>query len=136
MNQLSYSKITPRFNQVLTTAWKFSEDQRTGLIIDIKKKQNDYSNQQRIVAVGPTVRDLKVGDLVEINFLKSRYVEFTQEYLRNHASLAQFDELATASHMNDDGIIIHYPIIVIGGVEHFLIYDNDIPFSFETYDRV
>lgn len=134
MNEFEYKKIVPRYNQIITTAYKFEEDQTEGGIVNIAKKKNDYSTQQKVVAVGSTAREIKEGDWIEIDFGKGRYVEYSEAFLRKNQTLAGLDPLARASHLNTPGISIRYPIVMIDGVEHFLIYDDDILYKFEPKD--
>ena len=130
MSYQNYKKILPRYNQIITTAEKYEEDQMAGNVIrDTKRLEKDYKTIQRIVSVGPNVRDLKPGDYIELNWGNGRYIELSDEFKKKNFSLAGLDPLARASHMNTEGVKIRYPIVKMEGVEYFLIYDDDVLFA-------
>ncbi len=131
-----YKKIVPTYNQIVTTAYKYEEDQTAVPgVVDITKKKGDYSHQQQVVSVGPTVRFVKPGDWIEIDFSNGRYIEYSEAYLRKNQSLAGLDPLARASHLNTPGISIRYPVVNENGEERFLIFDNDVLFGFEPIEK-
>lgn len=62
---LHIKEIKPLYTNVLTTGNKYEADEKeNGLII---AKKGDLKLYQTVIAVGTTVRDIKVGDLVMIN---------------------------------------------------------------------
>ena len=63
------NRIRPLTNQILTTAIKYKESELTqqGLILDLKQSEGNYKLYQKVIGVGPLVRDLKVGDWIMIN---------------------------------------------------------------------
>ena len=65
---LKIKKIKPMFTALITTMDKYEEDVRTsGGLLDVNKQQGGLKEYQTVIAVGTTVRDIKVGDLVCIN---------------------------------------------------------------------
>lgn len=62
---LHVTKIKPLFNYILTTADRFEKDMTDNGIILAKK--GDLKLWQTVVATGPTVRSIEVGDKVMIN---------------------------------------------------------------------
>lgn len=71
---LKIRKIKPLFTTVITTGDKFEKDMTDqGLII---AKQGDLKLWQKVVAIGSSVRDIKVGDMVMIkpeNYARKKY---------------------------------------------------------------
>ena len=63
---LKIKKIKPLFNAIVTTMDRYTEDQYTdgGLI---KVTAGTIKENQKVIAVGSIVRDIKVGDMVSIN---------------------------------------------------------------------
>ena len=62
---MKINKIKPLFNRILVTADKYEDDIiENGIIRTTKGTLKEY---QKVLAVGSTVRDIKVGDLVLIN---------------------------------------------------------------------
>ena len=61
---LHIKKIKPMFNHLLLTADRFEKDVvESGIIV---AKKGDLKLWQTVVAIGSTVRDIKVGDKVMI----------------------------------------------------------------------
>jgi hypothetical protein len=71
---LHIKKIKPLYTSIVTTGDKFEKDMIDGNIIIARK--GDLKLWQKVIAVGSTVRDIKVGDMVMINaehFAVKRY---------------------------------------------------------------
>ena len=60
-------KVKPMFNRVITTMDTYEEDQYNGNLLDTTKQKGSLKEYQKVLSVGTTVRDIKVGDLVCIN---------------------------------------------------------------------
>lgn len=62
---LHIKSIKPLFTNLITTGDKFTEDMvESGLII---AKKGEMKLWQKVIAIGSSVRDIKVGDMVMIN---------------------------------------------------------------------
>lgn len=122
---LNIKKIRPMFNQVITTMDKYSDDEmKTGSIIDVSKVNNPIKEYQKVVAVGPMVRNIEVGDIVMIN--PKRY----EKVLHKEGSLK-------------DGVIADNPVvsynfnvIELDHTPFLLLLDQDIDFIIEEYEEV
>lgn len=65
---LKVKKIKPMFTALITTMNKYEHDVVTeGGLIDTTKQQGGLKEYQTVLAVGDSVRNIKVGDLVCIN---------------------------------------------------------------------
>lgn len=67
-------KVKPLFTSLITTGDKFEEDMLDGSIIVARK--GDMKLWQKVLAIGSSVRDIKVGDMVMINpaaYAKRKY---------------------------------------------------------------
>ena len=65
---LKVKKIKPLFTAIITTMEKYEEDVRTASgLIDTTKQQGGLKEYQTVLAVGDSVRAIKVGDLVCVN---------------------------------------------------------------------
>lgn len=62
---LHIKKIKPLFTSIVTTADKFKEDMIEGGFIVAQK--GDMKLWQKVIAIGSSVRDINVGDMVMIN---------------------------------------------------------------------
>jgi co-chaperonin GroES (HSP10) len=59
---LKIKEIKPLFTSILTTGNKYEKDVKEGGIITNKK--GDLKLYQKVLAVGSSVRDIKVGDMI------------------------------------------------------------------------
>ena len=65
---LKINKCTPLLNHVILTANAYEDGDLAGGIIDDEQKLTGHIKEyQTVVAVGPNVKDIKVGDFVVIN---------------------------------------------------------------------
>ena len=71
---IKLKKITPLFNFVLTTADNVTDYEETSGIITNATKINARSDLQKVIAVGPMVKGISIGDTVCIN--PKRYAKF------------------------------------------------------------
>ncbi len=107
------------FNNMVVTLNKYPVDVRTaGGIID-STKSGAVKEYQTVVAVGPMVRGIEVGDIVYIN--PKRYA------VMKHKSGSLQDGI-----IKDNPVIgYNFDILEIDGVEHMIIQDGDVKFVAE-----
>jgi len=118
---LKLKKITPTFNHVLTTKDVYENDvTQNGVVISTKGTVKDY---QRVIAVGPTVKNCKPGDVIMIDPM--RYAKM------KHQSGSLKDGVVT------DNPVVAYniPLINIDGKDCMYIYDSDIQFVIDEYEE-
>lgn len=114
-------KVSPRFNDVITTAHLYtSKAVGKGGLVDTKKATEKYMEVQEIVAIGDTVRDLKVGDKVLIDF----NVYATPSY-----KPAGIDPNKMTTKM-----IYNIPEIEIDGTSYLYLSDKAIAMRVDEYD--
>lgn len=109
------------FTQVVTTADEYTEDELNGSIIDVSKTKGSIKEYQKVIAVGPSVKNIAVGDLVMINPI--RYA------VKKHQAGSLKDGVVT------DNPVVKYniPIIELDHVPHLLLQDTDISFVISDY---
>ncbi len=120
-------KVRPLFTGVITTAKRFVGDQATkkgSVIVDTRKMDGTLNYYQTVVSVGSTVRDLKEGDIVKINFSRYAKAKHTPGAL-DEAANKQFDNL---------GWDYEIPIIVIDDIEYLFLQDRDIEYVVTDYE--
>ena len=118
-------KIKPLFTSVVTTMDRYTEDVtlESGLI-DTTKQQGGIKEYQTVVAVGGSVRDIKVGDLVCINPI--RYA------VKKHQEGSLKDGVIT-----DNSVIrFDFAKIEMNGKQYLYLQDRDIDFVIEEFDEV
>lgn len=69
------------FTAIVTTGEKFKKDETDGTVIVAKK--GDLKLWQKVVAVGSTVRDIKVGDMVMIDPSNYMVRKFSKDSVQN-----------------------------------------------------
>lgn len=122
---LVIKKIQPMYTKILTTMCKYEEDEMTaGGLIDSTKTQGTLKEYQTVVAVGNSVRNVKVGDLVCIN--PERYA------VKKHEAGSLKDGVIT-----DNPVIkYNFNIMELEGVPHLLLDENDVSFIITDYEEV
>lgn len=120
---LKVKKIRPMFTHLITTMDKYEDDVKSSSgLIDTKKTKGSVKEYQKVVAVGPLVRNINVGDLVLINPKNYRQLKHEQGSLK--------DGVIT------DNPVVGYniPVVEINGVQHLYLNDNDIEYVIEEYE--
>ena len=125
MSKLKLKEIKPLNNQIITTAdtYREAELSEAGIYIDIRKIEHAYKFHQTVLAVGPNVRQLKVGDIIMID--PTRYV--VPEHPEDEDSIRGIVKVRN-THTK-----ISFPILEIGGVERMLLNDSDAAFVILDY---
>lgn len=112
---LKINSIKPLFNKIVTTCDVYENDKTSGGII--VKTDGTIKEYQKVEAVGSTLRDIKVGDLVLIN--PKRYIVPQHKEKRESLKGVIGDELTMG---------VNFPMVEYGGKKHLLIYDQDIDY--------
>ena len=118
---LNIKKIKPMANFLVTTKEEYNdEDIKKGeVIVKVKGTLKEY---QKVVAIGPMVRGIQVGDIVCIN--PKRYAK----YKHNPGSLK--DGVIT----DNPVVAYNFNVIELDHVPHLLLTDQDIDFVIEEWE--
>ena len=112
------------FTALITTMDKYEQDMMVGDLIDIHRKEGSLKEYQRVLAVGSSVRDIKVGDLVWVNP--------TRFGVKKHKEGSLKDGVIT-----DNPIIAYnFDVVEMDGKQCLLLQDRDIDFIIEEYEEV
>lgn len=122
---LKVKKIKPMFTALITTMNKYEHDERTaGGLLDMTKQQGGLKEYQTVLAVGSSVRDIKVGDLVCVN--PTRFA------VKQHQAGTLKDGVVT-----DNPVVkYNFDVIEMDGKQCLLLQDRDIDFIIEEYEEV
>lgn len=124
---LKIIKCKPMLNHVITTANVYEESQINGGVIDDEGKlEGKFKEYQTVVAVGPHVRDVQVGDLVVIN--PSAYCK------PRHKTKA--DSIKGLMGEDEVEMVVEFPIIDINGEPHLFLFDRDIDLIIEEKEFI
>lgn len=122
---MKIKKIKPLLNHVVTTADVYSSTQLNNGLIEDNKSEGNIKEWQTVVAVGPNVMTVKVGDVVCIN---------PKAYARPVHTQRQ-DSLNGLGSTDEVEMVVQFPIIDINDVPHLFIYDRDIDFIIEDMEN-
>ena len=113
------------FTALITTMDKYEEDVRTsGGLLDVTKQQGGLKEYQTVLAIGSSVRDIKVGDLVCVN--PTRFA------VKKHQAGTLKDGVVT-----DNPVVkYNFDVIEMDGKQCLLLQDRDIDFIIEEYEEV
>ena len=118
---LNVKKIRPMANYLVTTKEVYKENKViNGIVTPTMGNLKEY---QKVVAVGPVVRGINVGDLVSVNPRRYAVMKYKEGSLK-------------------DGIISENPVkhynfnvIELDHVQHLLLTDQDIDFVIEEFEE-
>lgn len=118
---LNIKKIKPMANFLVTTKEEYNdEDIKKGeVIVKVKGTLKEY---QKVVAIGPMVRGIQIGDIVCIN--PKRYAK----YKHNPGSLK--DGVIT----DNPVVAYNFNVIELDHVPYLLLTDQDIDFVIEEWE--
>ena len=118
---LNIIKIRPMANYLVTTKDEYTEDdvKKGGLMIKTVGSLKEY---QKVVAVGPMVRGIQVGDLVCIN--PKRYAQY------KHKPGSLKDGVIT----DNPVVSYNFNVIELDHIAHLLLTDQDIDFVIEEWN--
>ena len=119
-------KVKPMFNGLITTMNKYGSDVMVkGSNLVDASKTNTVKEYQTVVAIGPMVRGIEVGDVVFIN--PKRYA------VMKHKPGSLQDGV-----IKDNPVIgYNFDVVEIDGVDHLYLQDSDIKFvaEIEEFDE-
>lgn len=119
---LKIKKIKPLFNRILVTSDKYEKDIKQGEIVTVTA--GTLKEYQRVLAVGPTVRDIKEGDLVLINPTRYAVRKHNEGSLKNGVIA---DNPVTSYNFN---------LVEVDGQVCILLYDQDIDYILEEFEEI
>lgn len=122
---LKVKKIKPLFTAIITTMEKYEEDVRTASgLIDTTKQQGGLKEYQTVLAVGDSVRTIKVGDLVCVN--PTRFA------VKKHQAGSLKDGIVT----DNPVVTYNFDVVEMDGKQCLLLQDRDIDFVIEEYEEI
>lgn len=116
--------VKPMFNHLVTTMDKYSMDKKIGSLIDVTRA-GAVKEYQKVLAVGPFVKGIEVGDIVFINPKRYAVMQHKEGSLQDGA-------------IKDNPVVSYkFDILEIDGKECLLLVDSDIRFvaDIEEFDE-
>lgn len=112
-------------NCLITTKDVYKDDIKTGSIVT--KASGTMKEYQKVIAVGPMVRNIQVGDTVMIN--PSRYA------VRKYNEKPMENSIKNDMELNPV-VGYRFNTIMLDNVEHLVLYDQDISYVIEDYEEL
>ena len=114
---LKIKTIKPMFDSLVTTMNKYEEDDyENGVIV---KQAGVLKEYQKVIAVGPAVRNIEVGDMVMINPIRYAKMKHKEGSLKNGV-------------ITDNPVIgYEFKTVTINDEECLYLQSQDIMYSFE-----
>lgn len=125
MRELILKEIQPLNSQILTTANKYEKETKLelkGRILKPKELPGEYKHFQTVLAVGPQVRQVKPGDVIEID--PTAYIVY--EHPEDRDSVRELVKVRNVGH-------VELPIIEIDGEERCLLLERDARYIIKSY---
>lgn len=120
---LHIKKIRPLFTSIVTTGERYTEDEYDQAGLVITATAGDLKTYQRVLAVGSSVRDIKVGDLVMINVMNYAVKKYDPNSVKEDMGMNKVVKFAFNWVIVDDEQ---------GNPQNcLLLNDRDILFAFE-----
>ena len=121
---LKVKKIKPMFTALITTMDKYEKDVKIGGLIDTARQQGGLKEYQKVLAVGSSVRDIKVGDVVCVN--PARFA------VRKHQAGSLKDGVVTDNPVTT----YNFDVVEMDGKQCLLLQDRDVDFIIEEWEDV
>lgn len=122
---MKIKKIKPMFTSIVTTMDKYEHDMTTVAgLIDTTKQQGGLKEYQTVLAVGSSVRDIKVGDLVCVN--PTRFA------VKKH----QAGSLKDGVVCDNPVTTYNFDVVEIDNKQCLLLQDRDIDFIIEDFEEI
>ena len=122
---LKIKKIKPMFTSIVTTMDKYEHDMTTVAgLIDTTKQQGGLKEYQTVLAVGSSVRDIKVGDLVCVN--PTRFA------VKKH----QAGSLKDGVVCDNPVTTYNFDVVEMDNKQCLLLQDRDIDFIIEDFEEI
>lgn len=121
---IKIKKIKPMFTSIITTMDRYEQDVTTGGLINVTKMQGGLKEYQTVLAVGGSVRDIKVGDLVCVN--PTRFA------VKKHQAGSLKDGV-----IEDNPVTTYnFDVVEMDDKQCLLLQDRDIDFIIEDWEDI
>lgn len=122
---LKVKKIRPMFTSLITTMDKYEQDKLTdGGLIDTSKQQGTLKEYQTVLAIGDSVRNIQVGDLVCVN--PARFA------VRKHEKGSMRDGIIA----DNPVVTYNFDVVEMDDRQCLLLQDRDIEYVIEDYEEI
>lgn len=111
--------LKPLYTGIITTTNKYTQDDTSGVILDSRKLAGSIKEYQTVIAVGSSVREIKAGDTVLINF---------QNYLVKDKNRPENDANSLRTEFMQQTYHLELPVMEVNDQEVLTLQERDIAF--------
>lgn len=111
--------LKPLYTGIITTTNKYTQDDTSGVILDSRKLAGSIKEYQTVIAVGSSVREIKAGDTVLINF---------QNYLVKDKNRPENDVNSLRTEFMQQTYHLELPVMEVNDQEVLTLQERDIAF--------
>lgn len=123
---IKIKKIRLRFDSIMTTADMYDSDETVnGVTLPLK---DTIKEVQEVLAVGPKVNDIKVGDKVRLDLTRYKRTIHEQVQKSREERFSEFDTTDKTT------LVCDIPNELIDDKTVFLLNERDVAYIVEEYD--
>lgn len=121
---IKIKKLRPMFTNIVTTMNSYEDDVVTASgLLDTTRQKGALKEYQTVIAVGNSVRDINIGDVVCINPIRYAQYKHDKGSLKDVAS-------------SNPVVGYNFNVVEIDGKDCLLLHDQDIRYVIEDYEEV
>lgn len=121
---IKIKKLRPMFTNIVTTMNSYEDDVVTASgLLDTTRQKGALKEYQTVIAVGNSVRDINIGDVVCINPIRYAQYKHDKSSLKDVAS-------------SNPVVGYNFNVVEIDGKDCLLLHDQDIRYVIEDYEEV
>lgn len=121
---IKIKKLRPMFTNIVTTMNSYEDDVVTASgLLDTTRQKGALKEYQTVIAVGNSVRDINIGDVVCINPIRYAQYKHDKGSLKDIAS-------------SNPVVGYNFNVVEIDGKDCLLLHDQDIRYVIEDYEEV
>ena len=121
---IKIKKLRPMFTNIVTTMNSYEDDVVTASgLLDTTRQKGALKEYQTVIAVGSSVRDINIGDVVCINPIRYAQYKHDKGSLKDVAS-------------SNPVVGYNFNVVEIDGKDCLLLHDQDIRYVIEDYEEV
>lgn len=120
---MKLKKIKPLYTRIVTTMDMYVEKDASspGGIVDVTKLKKGIKEYQKVIAVGTSVRNVKVGDWVCVNPDRYAVKQFSENSVKNDLMVNQV-------------VRYNFNVVTLDGTDYLMLDEADVEFVIEEME--
>lgn len=120
---MKLKKIKPLYTRIVTTMDTYVEQEVTlpGGIVDASKLKKGLKEYQQVIAIGTSVKNIKVGDWVCVNPDRYAVKQFSENSVKNDLMVNQV-------------VRYNFNVVTLDGTDYLMLDEADVEFVIEEME--